>query len=355
MTATGPVRAGLIGLGNSGWFYHAQEHLSRSDRYELVAVCSRDESRARAAAERFGGRPFTDWRRLVAADDVELVVVALPHHLHREVAVAAAEAGRHVLVEKPMAVTTEDADDMLAAAAEAGVVLSVFQQRRWEEDVQTLRRLLDDGVAGDVWHVEVARSHAGRYRTAGADRPHAGDSVLPWPHERASGGGISWLVGPHPVDQLLHLVDAAPASVSGRVHREPGDEVEHYIAADVTFDDGVTGRVSVFRRPGIAPPRFVVYGTRATLMATDGTEVVVQPVEGERRVVGGLRRPSLEGQQVYDGLYETIRHGAPLPVTPEEGRAAVHVLDLALRSAANGSVPLETWAPQRRARTTADT
>ena len=349
MTGTRPIRTGLVGLGNSGWYYHAEAHLSPSDRFEVAAVCSRDAARAQAAADRFGARPYTDWRDLVAADDVELVVIALPHHLHRDVAVAAAGAGKHVLVEKPMAVTTRDADEMIAAAAAAGVVLSVFQQRRWEQDVQVLRGLIDDGVVGDVWHVEVARSHAGRYRTVGADRPHAGDAVLPWPHQRAAGGGIAWVIGPHPVDALLHLVDAAPTAVSGRVHREPGDEVEHFLAVDVTFDDGAGGRVSVFRRSGIAPPRFVVYGTKATLMASDGTEVLVQPVDGERRRITGLRPPSVEGRPVYDGLYDAIRHGAPPAVTAEEGRAAVHVLELALQSAAHGGVPLPTTAPAARA------
>lgn len=345
MTAGRPIRTGLVGLGNSGWYYHAEAHLGPSDRYDLVAVCARDEARARAAANRFGARPYTDWRRLVAADDVELVVLALPHHLHRDVAVAAAAAGKHVHVEKPMALTTQDADSMMAAATAAGVVLSVHQQRRWERDVQALRRLIDDGVAGDVWHVEAARSHAGRYRTAGADRPHAGDDVLPWAHQHATGGGVSWVIGPHPVDQVLHLVDAAPTAVSGRAHRSPGDEVEHHLAVDVAFDSGATGRVSVFRRSGITPPRFVVYGTRATLLATDGTEVVVQPLAGDRRHVTGLRPPSVEGGRVYDGLYDAIRHGARPPVTAEEGRAAVHVLDLALRSAMTGGTPLPTSPP----------
>jgi predicted dehydrogenase len=97
-----------------------------------------------------------------------------------------------------------------------------------------------------------------------------------------------------------------------------------------------------------------VYGTGATLMATDGSEVIVQPVDGERRVIDGLRRPSVEGRQVYDGLYTAIRQGGPPPVTAEEGRAAVEVLELALRSAEDGGAPLPTSPSRSRAGTTAD-
>jgi predicted dehydrogenase len=338
MSGDRPIRVGLVGLGNSGWFYHAKAHLAPSPHYELVAVCARDASRATAAARAFGGTPYTDWRDVVAAD-VELVVVALPHHLHRDVAVAAAEAGRHVHVEKPMAVTTAEADDMIDAARRAGVLLTVHQQRRFEQDFQVLRQMVADGAVGDIWHVEVARSHAGRYRTAGVDRPHVGDAVLDWPHQRAFGGGISYLVGPHPVDQLLTLL-GSPVTVAGRVHREPGEDVDHYIAVDVTFASGATGRVSVFRRSGIAPPRFAVYGTRGALLATNGTEVIVQPFDGERRVRGGLTPPSVLGTEIYAGLYDAIRHGAPPPVTAEQGRMVVEVIELALRSAERGGTPL---------------
>jgi len=340
MSGEPPVRVGLAGLGNSGWFYHAQQHLATSADYELVAVCSRDLDRARAAGRRFDCRALTSWQQLVADDDVELVVIALPHDLHRDVAVAAVNAGKHVLVEKPMAVTTADADDMISAARKAGVLLSVFHQRRWEQDFQVLRGLVADGVIGDIWHVEVARSHSGPYRTAGEERPHVGDAVLEWPHKRARGGGISYLVGPHPVDQLLQLVGSPAQTVAGRVHHHPGEDVEHYIAAEVSFSTGASGRVSVFRRSGISPPRFAVYGTRGTLLSQDGTEVHIQPFDGDRRSIGDLQPPSLLGNEVYAGLYGAIRHGTPLPVTAEEGRAVVEVLDLALRSAAGNGAPL---------------
>jgi scyllo-inositol 2-dehydrogenase (NADP+) len=337
-----PIAVGLLGLGNSGWFYHAERHLTGSDRYTLRAVCALDAGRANRAAAQFGAEPYTDWRSVVARPDIELVVVALPHHLHREVCVAAAAAGKHVLVEKPMAVTTAEADEMIEAAHAARVRLSVFQQRRWEADFQALRAEVARGSIGDVWRVEVTRSHAGKYRAAGTDQPHAGVAILDWPHRAASGGGISYVVGPHPVDHLLQLVDSPPEQVAGSVHRSAGEDVDDYIGLDVRFASGVLGRVDVFRRPGIAPPRFAVYGSLGTIISRDGTSLEVQPHEAPAYSIGPFERPGRHGDEVYQGLFAAIRYGAPLPVTPEQGRQVVEVLELGLRSAALGGTPQAT-------------
>lgn len=337
-----PIAVGLLGLGNSGWFYHAERHLTGTDRYTLRAVCARDTERVGRAAAQFGADPYTDWRAVVARPDIELVVVALPHHLHCEVSVAAAAAGKHVLVEKPMAVTTAEADEMIKAAQAAGVRLSVFHQRRWEEDFQALRAEVARGSIGEVWRVEVSRSHAGKYRTAGADQPHAGEEVLDWPHRAASGGGISYLVGPHPVDQLLQLVGSAPVQVAGSVHRSPGEDVDDYIGLDLRFASGVLGRLDVFRQPGIAPPRFAVYGSLGTIVGRDGTMLEVQPHEARAYRIGPFERPGRLGDEVYKGLFDAIRYGAPLPVTPEQGRQVVEVLELGLRSASQGGIPHAT-------------
>ena len=335
-----PVGVGLLGLGNSGWHYHADAVISRSPGFALAAVCARDGERARAAAARFGGTPTTDWRRVLDDPAVELVVVALPHHLHREVAVAAAEAGKHVLVEKPMATTTADADAMTAAAQRAGVLLAVHQQRRWEPDFAVLRDLVAGGAVGAPRLVEVTRSHAGRYRTTGADAPHTGDAVLPWAHERSAGGGVSWVIGPHPVDHLLTLAGSPATHVAGRTTTAAGDEVEDHLGMDVRFASGLLGRVEVHRRPGVALPRFTVFGTTGTAVARTGTAVEVLPFDAEPRVVDGLAPPGRHGEEVYAGLHAAIRRGEPLPVTAAQGRDVVALLEAALASAALGGVQL---------------
>lgn len=346
--AEGPVRVGLVGLGNSGWYYHAEQNLEparAAGHLDLVAVCDADPARAAAAAERFGARAHTDWRELVAGspgdlddgDDgggVELVVVALPHHLHRDVVVGALEAGRHVHVEKPMATSVADADAMLSAARAAGRQLSVHQQRRWEPDFQRVLQLVREGAVGPVRRVEVHRSHAGRYRTAGDGTPHTGADVAGWTEGADTGGGVGWLIGPHPVDQVLQLL-GAPTAVTGTAHRPTGSDVEDHLRIDLAFGQpgsGASARIDVHRRAEHPAPRFRVVGERGEITSEDGTAVVVRGAGGVV-VHDGLEPPGRLGAELYASLAASLRGGPPVAVTGEQGRDVVDVLERALRAA----------------------
>lgn len=339
-----PVRVGLVGLGNSGWYYHAEQNLvpaRAAGQLDLVAVCDADPARAAAAADRFGARAHTDWRELVAGsagDDggVELVVVALPHHLHRDVVIGALRAGRHVHVEKPMATSVADADAMLSAARAAGRQLSVHQQRRWEPNFQQVLRLVHEGAVGPVRRVEVHRSHAGRYRTAGDGTPHTGSDIATWTEEADTGGGAGWLIGPHPVDQVLQLL-GTPTAVTGTAHRPPGSAVEDHLRIHLAFgqrDGGSSARIDVHRRAEHPAPRFRVVGERGDITSEDGTSVVVRDADGAVVVVhDGLEPPGRLGAELYASLAASLRGGPPVAVTGEQGRDVVDVLERALRAA----------------------
>ena len=337
MAPTLPIRTALIGLGNSGQFYHLP-HLSERERFDLrVVVAEHDESAGRIA-QLLGAEASTDWRSVVARSDIELVVIALPHSLHHAVTLAALEHGKHVLVEKPMALTVAHADEMLDAARHSGTMLMVHHQRRWEADFVAILDSIRSGEIGDVWRVVVARSHQGRYRKASAHSPHDGAEMATWAEELERGGGISQVVGPHPVDHLLTLADSAVASVNAKVHYSDGDEVEDWIGIDVGFSSGVTGRVDVFRWSGIAPPRFAVYGTKGTAVSESSTEVNVKLHNGRNRRMSGLPVPGILGDEIYDDIFQAIRNGRDPRLTAFDARAVVEVLDMSRRSAESGGV-----------------
>jgi scyllo-inositol 2-dehydrogenase (NADP+) len=316
-----PVRAALVGLGNSGAHYHLPLLTGRPD-LQLVATCS----------TRPGAGPgwTPDWREAVRHPEVELVVIALPHDLHAPVAAAAIAAGKHVLVEKPLALTAEDAAALTAAADAAGVVLAVHHQRRFEADFVALQEVIAAGGLGEVWRITTARSHQGPYRASTPSAPHVGDEVLGWAHDRARGGGIATVVGPHPVEHLLTLAGAPVLEVSARGHLDRATGVEDWIAVDVRFEGGVTGTAEAFRRSGVAPPRFVVYGSRGTAVADDGTRVVVH-ADGGDRMIDGLEPPGRLGGDIYDDLVAAIRTGTPMRVPAADAVAVVDVLDRADR------------------------
>src|SRR4051812_41389802 len=141
-----PIPTALIGCGKVGGLHAAA--LSTLPESTLVAVCDASLDRAEQFATRYGGQPFRDVSRMVRESGAEAVFICTPHPLHAEAAVAAAEAGLHVMVEKPMAACLSDCDRMLEAAKKSGVTLSVMSQRRFYESVRRIKAAIEAGKIG---------------------------------------------------------------------------------------------------------------------------------------------------------------------------------------------------------------
>lgn len=347
-TGIRPIGVGVIGLGNSGRYYHAEGTLFPSPHYRLAAVCDTDETQAHAAAERFGATAYTDWRKLAADDTVELVVVALPHHLHRDVCVGCSAAGNHVVVEKPMATTTADALAMITAAEQAGRLLTVFHQRRWDPDFRVIREAVRAGAIGAPWRAETRRSNAGAYVVAGAGAPHAGTEVAEWAHARSGGGGVVFLAAPHLVDHLLQLIGRLPRTVSARTHTENGDakngDAETYVEITMDFGDGLVCRAEVSPSAPTNPAKWAVYGRTGAITSATGRTVVARTPDGERTLAADLP-PLRHCDEFYEILAAAIRKGTPPPVYPRDGLAVIAVLEAALESAAAGATPVPFSLP----------
>lgn len=332
---TKPIRTALIGAGNSGKFYHLP-HLRDPARFDLRLVVAEHAGSAVDVAQDAGAEASTDWRHAVDRPDIELLVVALPHKMHHPVVLEALRNGKHVLVEKPLALTIADADELVEAAQRAGTVLLVHHQRRWEADFETIHEIVKSGEIGELWRANLARSHQGRYHKPSSQRPHAGAEIVTWAHEQNQGGGIAQVVGPHPVDHLLTLVRSEVTAVTAQTHSEAGDDVEDWIGIDLSFASQATGRVEVFRWSGIQPPRFAVYGTKGTAVSSGGEHVEVHLRNGSKRVIENLPMPGILGGEIYEDLFNAIRYGRPPRVTSTQARDVVEVLDLSRRSSQDG-------------------
>src|SRR5262249_9406886 len=140
------VRTALVGCGKVGQI-HARA-LATLAESEFVAVCDVDRQRAESFATMFGVQGFEGVARMLAESDVQALLVATPHPLHRDSALVAADAGVHVLVEKPLAASVEDCDLMLAATGRHGTKLGVISQRRWYEPVRRMKEAIDGGKIG---------------------------------------------------------------------------------------------------------------------------------------------------------------------------------------------------------------
>ena len=188
-----PIRVGLIGYGYAGRVFHAPL-IAATDGIELVAVAS---SRAEAVREALGDVAVAPTpEALIARDDIELVVVATPNDTHASLALAALAGGKHVVVDKPFALSLDEAAPVVAAAERAGRVLAVFHNRRFDSDFLSVQAAIARGDVGEVVHFE---SHFDRYRPQVRDR---------WRERAGGGGGIWYDLGPHLIDQALHHGDS---------------------------------------------------------------------------------------------------------------------------------------------------
>jgi predicted dehydrogenase len=189
------VRAGFIGAGRISDL-HALEYL-RNPRAQITAVCDADPEIARRQAERWGvprSRTFTRWEELLGCDEVDLVEILLPHHLHRPAALAAFAAGKHVSLQEPVALSLAEAEEINAAAERAGVFFKVFENFVFYPPVQKAKELILAGAIGEPLTIRV-KSNAGKGRNAWPV-PAAAQAWRLDP-ERCGGGPLSFDDGHH--------------------------------------------------------------------------------------------------------------------------------------------------------------
>ena len=222
------VGFGVIGTGIVGgaWHAHVYHHMPQAD---LVAICDLNEARAREIAERYAvPHVYTDYRDLLARDDIAAVSIATPDFAHREIAVAAAQAGKHILVEQPLATTIEDAQAILRAGDAAGVKLMVDFHNRANPAFMAARQSVLAGELGELQYIYARLSNTTFVPT----------QMLPW----ASKSSALWFLASHTLDLACWLLQDKPARVyavsrSG-ILRGMGVDTQDFHVAIVEFERG---------------------------------------------------------------------------------------------------------------------
>jgi predicted dehydrogenase len=195
----------------------AQDHLASFKLHPsatVVAIAEVSRKRGLETAERFGvPEVVTDYRELLARDDIDVVSIALPNYLHASVALDALRAGKHVMLEKPMATNAKDAARLVVEANRRGVLFMVGQNLRFNAEVQTAKQLVENGVLGDIYHAKTSWS-----RRAGIPR------IGSWfTQRRFAGGGCTYDIGVHALDRCLYLLgEFEAAAVSGQTFAKFG-------------------------------------------------------------------------------------------------------------------------------------
>jgi predicted dehydrogenase len=320
------VRVAVIGAGAIARRAHIPA--LRKAGADVVAVASRSLASAQAAADEAGGADVSDdWRSVIGRDDVDAVDVCTPNRLHAEMTIAAAEAGKHVLVEKPLATTVEEADRMIAAAEAAGVVLMPAHNLRFAPPFVAARDAVAAGRIGTPLAVRSAFGHGG---------PQTWAPTATWFRDAEQAGGGALLdLGVHVADVLRVVLGDDVVEVAAFLQGgAPGSEDAG--TALVRFAGGATGSLhaSWVTRPG-PDLQLTVSGTEGALHLDSRTPATLFPG------AGGDPEPlpiPTEADDPYAVFVRSIESGTPPPVTAEDGRAAVAIIAAAYRSAASRSV-----------------
>jgi predicted dehydrogenase len=328
------VNVALVGFGRAGRVFHAPL-ISHIDGLRLAAIVSSRPDEVR--------KTFPDVRHYRAPDEafadptIDLLVIATPNNTHFPIAAAALAKGKHVVIDKPFATSVEETKELVALADKAGRIVSVYQNRRWDGDYLTVKRLIGEGALGDV---TVFESRYDRYRL-----PTGG-----WREKKGPSNGLWYDVGAHTGDQALCLFGPPLAVQADLAIQRPGVEMPDYFHVLLRYEQRrVVLSGNFFAAEGDL--RFIVHGTRASFVkyGADPQEAAMAagqlpgPGWGEDRRPGHLRLADGTVQEVraeagdyrryYIGMRDAVRTGAKPPVTATEGLAIMQLLDVAERSA----------------------
>ncbi|WKE71500.1 Gfo/Idh/MocA family oxidoreductase [Streptomyces sp. WP-1] len=343
-----PLRVGLIGYGLAGSVFHAPL-IAATEGLALDTVVTSDPERQRQARDAFPDVTLaaTPEELLARAGELDLLVIASPNKTHVPLATAALEAGLPVVVDKPVAGTAAEARALAALAEDRGLLLSVFQNRRWDNDFLTLRALLDDGALGEVRRFE-SRFERWRPRPKGGWR-ESGDP--------AEIGGLLYDLGSHVVDQALVLFGPAAEVYAEADVRRPGAEADDDTFIALTHASGVRSHLHVSATTPQLGPRFRVLGSEAGYVkygldpqeaalreglrpsprwGTEPEALYGRIGAGESPLTGGgTPVKTLPGDYpaYYAAVATALAGAGPNPVTALEAAAALDVLEAARRSA----------------------
>lgn len=282
---------------------------------------------------------------LLKKEEIELVVITTPNDTHYPFALQSLLAGKHVVVDKPMTVTSKEALHLIDTAKAQQKILSVYQNRRYASDALTIRKIVQQGMLGDIFEFEA------QYNRFRPELKHN------WKEKPEGGSGILYDLGPHLIDQAFSLF-GLPQYITADVRKQrPGTMADDYfdIRLDYGFNRVILKAGMLIREQG---PRYMIHGTKGSFIKygddpqdadARAGKMPTDPDWGlEPEEYAGLLHTEWKGEIIrrkvpsekgdfgifYKNLYETLVNGTPLHEKPEQGYNVVRLIELALQSSA---------------------
>jgi predicted dehydrogenase len=341
------INTALCSFGMSGWVFHAP-FLKINPGFNFYAVWERSKN---LGEQKYPGiKTYRKLEDILADDMVELVIVNTPSFTHYEYAKKALEAGKHVVVEKPFTVTVHEGNELIELAKKKDKKLSVYQNRRYDSDYKTIKKVLSENILGNIVEAEL---HFDRFKEELSPKMH---KEIPGP-----GAGSLYDLGSHLIDQALQLFGMPKRIFADITSFRPLSKVPDYFEIIFYYDDKrVRVKSSYVVREAL--PGYIFHGLKGSFIKpkTNIQEEMLQAEkipgtpdwgiepESER----GLLHTEINGKEVreyikseqgnyneyYDGIYEAIRNNKPLPVTAEDGVKVIKIIEAAYKSSQSKSV-----------------
>ncbi|WP_053217910.1 oxidoreductase [Virgibacillus senegalensis] len=334
------INVGLVGYGLSGAVFHAPL-LKVSEQFSITKVHT---SRIDEVAKDLGAVEVVDELEEILNDQtIELVVITTPNRFHFDMAKRSLTAGKHVVLEKPMVLTSKEAEDLIELANQNERMLSVYQNRRWDNDFLTVKELIKNENLGTI-NTYVA--HFDRFN------PQPNQQ---WREHRQKGAGMLYDLGSHLIDQALHLFGEPQEVFCDLWNQREASLVDDYFHLILGYQ-----RMRVILHCGLIVkqqgPKFMVHGSKGSFIkyGIDGQEAALSAGQLPNQDDWGADEPenygklyvNEAGQELekpirtipgnypayYEGIYECIRNGADNPVPAEDGLRTIQIIETAVKS-----------------------
>lgn len=342
-------RCAILGYGGMG-SWHARNIREKVRRIEVSGAYDiRPEALQKAEAA--GLKPYASLEALLRDPQVDLVTIATPNNFHRELAIACLRAGKHVVCEKPVTLSSGELEEIIAVQRETGKLFSIHQNRRWDKDYQVVKACKDRGLLGDLCFVE-SKVQGSRQAMYG------------WRGHKVNGGGMLLDWGVHLLDQLMQLDPSPVVSACAHLLSVFTPEVDDNIKLFLRFESGCSALLEMSTNCLINAPRWHVQGTEGTLQIDDWSgkgkllkltqdkqmawaDDIVYTEAGPTRTMAP--RPAYTMEEVplpdvnpdwadyYENIADVLDGKAQLRVTPAQALRVMRVIDLLFRSAAEGA------------------
>ncbi|GGF99117.1 oxidoreductase [Pontibacter amylolyticus] len=340
-----PINIALLGFGTAGRVFHAPI-ASAVEGLKLSKIkANRPESIALARQLYPDAAVVSETTSVLEDEAIDLVIVATTNDTHYSLAKAALEAGKHVVVEKPFTVTSEEANELIELGRQKGKLLTVYQNRRWDSDFKTVKKLIESAMLGRLVEYE---AHFDRFRPIPAAET--------WKEKELPGSGILYDLGAHLIDQALVLFGTPHEIYADLRTQRSGGKITDSFDLTLYYANGLKAILKagmLVKQPG---PHFILSGDKGSFvkygldvqeaalkagLSPTGANWGVEPeeiwgkldteVQGQR-IVGKVQSEAGDYRAFYDNVRDAILGIAELEVKPEQARNTIRIIELAMQS-----------------------